>query len=255
MNCTRKLICRAALALMFMLVHSVLATGAEIKVWTARAIATVLAEVGPEFERTTGHKLVISSGLPTEFTKRVNAGEQYDLLITGSNVVDEWIKARSLIGESRIDIARSGIGVEVRKGSRKPDISSVEAFKQALLDAKSIAYLKIGSGIYLEQLMERLGVASAIQSKITRPDSDIVSELVAAGKVELGIVVITQILTTPGVELVGPLPSEIQYFVTFSAGISTDSKVSRAVRQLLDFLKGPIAVPVIKKQGMEPMSE
>src|SRR5262245_43102732 len=170
------------------------AGAAEIKVWTARAIATVLSEVGPRFERRTGHKLVISSDLPTSFAQRANAGEPFDILISGSAPVDEWIKDGKIIAETRTDIARSGIGVEVRKGARKPDISSVEAFKRALLDAKSVGYLRVGSGVYIAGLLERLGIAGVVNSKATRPESDIVSELVAKGEVELGMVVITQIL-------------------------------------------------------------
>ena len=250
-----RLIFRIVLGIVVIYANSANTSGAEIKVWTARALATVLIEIGPEFERTTGHKLVVTSGLPNEFLKRVNVGEQFDLLISGSTVVDEWIKSRRLMAESRTDVARSGIGVEVRKGAPKPDISSVEAFKQTLLNAKSIAYLKVGSGIYLERLLERLGIAGTLQTKVTRPDSDIVSELVADGKIELGLVVITQILTTPGVEFVGPLPPEIQSYVKFTAGISSSTKVSAEARKLIDFLRGPTAIPVIKKQGMEPLSE
>jgi molybdate transport system substrate-binding protein len=224
----------------------------EIKVWTARAIATVLAEVGPQFERAAGYKLAISSDLPAGFVRRANAGEPFDILISGSAPVDEWIKDGKIIAETRAEIARSGIGVGVRAGAYKPDVSSVEAFKRALLEAKSIAYLKVGSGVYLAGMLERLGIAEAIKPKVTRPDSDIVSELVAKGEVELGMVVITQILTTPGVELVGPLPPEIQSYVTFTAGISPNSKAPEAARDLIKFLKGPTATSVIKAQGMEP---
>jgi len=224
----------------------------EIKVWTARAIATVLAEVGPQFERATGHKLTISSDLPTAFVRRANAGEPFDILISGSSIIDEWIKDGKIISETRVDIARSGIGVEVRSGARKPEISTVDALKKALLEAKSIAYLRVGSGIHVAGMLERLGIAEAIKSKVTRPESDIVSELVAKGEVELGIVVITQILTTPGVELVGPLPPEIQSYVMFTAGISPKSKAPEAARDLIRFLTGPTATPVIKAQGMEP---
>jgi len=225
----------------------------EIKVWTARAIATVLAEVGPQFERTAGYKLAISSDLPAGFARRADAGEPFDILISGSAPVDEWIKDGKIIAETRAEIARSGIGVGVRAGAHKPDVSSVEAFKRALLEAKSIAYLKVGSGIYLAGMLERLGIAEALKPKVTRPDSDIVSELVAKGEVELGMVVITQILTTPGVELVGPLPPEIQSYVTFTAGISANSKAPEAARDLIKFLIGPTAAPVIKAQGMEPV--
>src|SRR6266571_2063538 len=227
-----RIISTTALALTLVLAQPVIANSAEIKVWTARALATVLAEIGPQFERTTGHNLNISTGLSTEFVRRANAGGSFDVMINGSGPVDSWIKDGKIIAATRTSIARSGIGVEVRAGARKPDISSVEAFKRALL--------------------ERLGIADAIKSKVTRPESDLVSELVAKGEVELGMVVITQILTTPGVELVGPLPPEIQSYVVFTAGVSVNSRVSDAAKQLMKFLTGPTAIPVIRAQGMEP---
>ena len=247
-----RILATSAIVLTFILAHPVTTNAAEIKVWAARAIATVLAEIGPQFERTTGHKLNITSDLPPAFERRANAGEQFDILISGSSPVDAWIKDRKIIAETRTDIARSGIGVEVRAGARKPDISSVEAFKRALLDAKSIAYLRVGSGIYVDDVLKRLGIAEAIKSKVTRPESDSVSELVAKGEVEIGIVVITQILTTPGVDLVGPLPPEIQSSVVFTAGVSANSRAPDAARQLIKFLTGPTAIPVIRAQGMEP---
>ena len=248
-----RIISTTAVTLAFILAQPVIANAAEIKVWAARAMATVLAEIGPQFERTTGHKLKISTDLPPAFVRRADAGEPFDILISGSSPVDEWIRDGKIFGETRTNIARSGIGVEVRAGARKPDISSVEAFKRALLDAKSIAYLRVGSGIYVAGLLERLGIAEDIKSKVTQPESDIVSELVAKGEVELGLVVITQILTTPGVELVGPLPPEIQSYVVFTAGVSAKSKVPDAAKQLMKFLTGPTAIPVIRAQGMEPV--
>ena len=225
----------------------------EIKVWTASAIATVLAEIGPEFEHTTGYRLSLTSDLPPAFARRLSAGEPFDVIVSGSATLDEWSKAGRILPETRIDIARSGIGVEVKAGAAKPDISSVEAFKRALLAAKSIAFLRVGSGIHVAGLVERLGVADAIKAKVTRPESDIVSELVAKGEVELGIVVITQILTTPGVELVGPLPSEVQSYVTFTGAVSATSKTPEAARQLITFLTGATARSVMRKQGMEPV--
>jgi len=246
---SRILAAAAGAALLF--AHSI-ANAAEVKVWTARAIATVLAEVGPEFERKTGNRLDITSDLPTGFASRVEAGEPFDLFISTSAAVDEWIAANRVAADTRTDIARSGIGVAVRAGASKPDISSVDAFKRALLDAKSIAFLRVGSGLYVADLLEQLGIAQAVSSKVTRPDSDAVAQLVASGEVELGLVVITQILTTPGVELVGPLPPEIQSTIMFTAGASTSTRAPDAVRQLIDVLIGPTAAPVIRAQGMEP---
>ena len=239
-------------ALAVVLASPVAAAADEIRVWTARAIATVLAEIGSEFERDTGHRLIVTSDLPPAFQRRLDAGEPFDLLISGSSPVDEWIQNGRIAATTRIEIARSGIGVEVKAGSRKPDVGTVDTFKRALLNAKSIAYLKVGSGIYLDGLLERLGLSKALASRTIRPDSDVVSELVAKGEVELGMTVITQILTTPGVDLVGPLPPEIQSYITFVAGVSSQSRAPKAAGELVKFLGGPKAIAVIKAQGMEP---
>jgi molybdate transport system substrate-binding protein len=225
------------------------ANAAEVKVFTARAIATVLEKIGPEFERTTGHKLNVVSGFGPVFLRQINAGEPFDVFVSTPPTMDSLFKEGTLVPDSRTNLVRSGTGVEVRAGAPKPDISSVEAFKRALLNAKSVGYLPVGGVI---QLIERLGLTDALKSKVTIPATDIVSELVAKGEIELGVVVITQILITPGVELVGPLPPEIQYYTEFVGGISARSKAPDAARDLIKFLTGPIAIPVIKSQGMEP---
>ena len=242
----------AALISLLALTAQPVAIAAELQVWTARAGATVLAEIGPEFERATGHKLEISSDLPAPFLKRARADEPFDILISTAGPVDALIQEGRLVKETRATFARSGIGVGVRKGAHKPDISTVEAFKRAVLDAKSIAYLRIGSGQYLHELFERMGIAQDIEAKATRPESDIVSELVAKGEVELGIVVSTQILTTPGVDFVGPLPPQIQHSIVFIGAVSAKSQAPDAARELMRFLASPLALAVIKAQGMEP---
>jgi molybdate transport system substrate-binding protein len=235
--------------LVTILTHGSAANAAEVKVFTSRAIATVLDKIGPEFEHTTGHKLNVISGFSPIFVKQINAGEPFDVVVSPPSTIDGLIKDGKVIAATRTNLVRSGIGVEVRAGAPKPDISSVEAFKRALLNARSIGYLKVGG---VPQLMDRLGIADAIKSKVTMPDSDIVSELVAKGELELGVMVITQILTTPGVELVGPLPPEIQFYTVFTAGVSANSKTPDAARDLIKFLTSPTAIPVIKSQGMEP---
>jgi molybdate transport system substrate-binding protein len=245
----------AGLGLFVAVAQVATASAAEVKVLTARAIATVLREIGTEFERTSGHKLNVISGLPSEFVRQINAGEPFDVIVTGRAPLDGLIRDGRLAADTRIELARSGIGVGVRAGASKPDIGSVEAFKRTLLDARSIGYLKVGSGAYLAPLLERLGIAEAIAAKVTRPDTDIVSELVAKGEIELGMVVITQIMTTPGVELVGPLPPEIQSYVTFTGGVSANAKAPDAARALLKFLQEPNAVAVITAQGMEPCQQ
>ncbi len=222
----------------------------EIKILTARALATVLDKIGHKFEQQSGHKLNVDSGFGPDFVRRIDAGEAFDILVCRQSIIDPLFKDGKLIAEICTKLVRSRIGVEVRAGSPKPDVGSVEAFKRALLRAKSIGYLKIGG---VPQLLDRLGLTEAVKAKVTMPDSDVVSELVAQGELELGIIAITQILTTPGVELAGPLPEEIQYFSVFAGGVSVNSKAPDAARDLINFLTGPTAWPVIKEQGMEPL--
>ena len=236
--------------LVALLVSTQCASAAELKIFTARAIWTVLNEVGPEFERTTGHKLNVISGFTPEFIKRINSGETFDILFSPPPAIDALIKQGKLIADSRTLLVRSDVGVEVRAGAAKPDISTVEALKQTLLNAKSVTYLPAPG---VPQMLERLGIAEAIKPKATVPNTDIVSELVAKGEVELGIVVITQILTTPGVELVGPLPPELRISTTFAGAISSQTKVPDAARDLINFLKRQETVKIIRVQGMEPL--
>jgi molybdate transport system substrate-binding protein len=225
-------------------------TATELKIFTSRAIATVLEEIGSEFEKTTGYKLNVITGLSSEFVSRINTGETFDVIGAPLPVLDGLIKSGKIAADSKTSLVRSATGVEVRAGAPKPDISSVESFKQALMNAKSITYLPVPP---VPQIIERLGLKDALAAKTTIPKTDICSELVAKGEVELGIVAITQILTTPGVELVGPLPAEIQFYTNFGGAISATSNASDAARDLLKFLKGPKAIPVIRAQGMEPI--
>jgi molybdate transport system substrate-binding protein len=230
------------------------AAAAELTILAPRAIWTVLNEIGPEFERSSGYRLDVVTEIAAMLANRVNKGERFDVFIGPPVHVDRLIANHRLDAGTRVPIARSGIGVEVRAGAPKPDISSLEAFKRTLLEAKSIGYLKPEgtSGAYLAELFERLGIAEAIKHKVVRPETDIVSALVAKGEIELGMVVITQILTTPGVELVGPIPPEVQHYVRWSAAVSADSAAPSVARELIKFLAGPIAWPVLKAQGMEP---
>ncbi len=174
-------------------------------------------------------------------------------MILQPRLIDQLIKDRKLIAETRTTLVQTGIGVEVRVGSPKPDISSVDAFKRALLNARSVAYLKSGvESPYLDDLLGQLGIAETVQPKLVRPETDIVSTLVAKGEVELGISIITQIVTTAGVELVGPFPPELQRYYIFPGAISTTSKVPDAAMALIKFLKAPAAERIIRSQGMEP---
>jgi molybdate transport system substrate-binding protein len=230
------------------------AAGAELKILTPRSMWTILNEIGPQFEASSGYKLNVTTDIAANLADRIIQGETFDIFVGPPAQMNRLVQNKNVLAETGTAIAHSGIGVEVRAGAPKPDISSVEAFKSALLNAKSIGYLKQDgtSGAYLHALFERLGIADAIKSKVVRPETDIVSELVAKGEVELGMVVITQIMTTPGVELVGPIPHEVQSFVRWSGAVSAKSPAPQVAKDLLKFLTGPTALSVLKAQGMEP---
>lgn len=224
------------------------ANAAQLTIFTSRALGTVLEVVGPEYERSSGHKLSVVVDLSPTFVRRINAGDDFDLLISPPPAIDGLIAAGKLVADTRTTLVRAATGVAVRAGTPKPDIGSVEALKAALRDARSVGYLPTGG---VAQMIERLGLTEVVAPKATVPSSDVVSEMVARGELELGIVVITQILTTPGVELVGPLPPELQFHVVFVGAVGAGSRNAEAARDLLRFLTGPVALPVVRAQGME----
>jgi molybdate transport system substrate-binding protein len=233
-------------------VQAMPASAAEIKVMAPRGIWTVLTEAGPAFERATGHKINVSVDLAAVVTRRVNAGEAFDIAVATPQQIDAMVKDGKLIADTRADLTKAGIGVEVKKGAPKPDISTVDAFKRAMLAAKTIGYLKIGtSGQMVAAAFAKIGLTEAVKDKLILPEDDVVSEMVAEGKIEIGMVNISQILTSHGVDLVGPLPADIQSYIIFSGGVSAKSANPDAARELMNFFKAG-AVPTIKKQGMEP---
>ena len=244
-----------AIALSSLNLQPVVAQEATLRVFTTRAIRTILDRVGPEFERTSKYRLETTTDIAAPMVRRVRSGEPFDVLVAAPDQIDALVKDGFIIPETRTHLARSGIGVAVRTGATIPDVKSVAAFKRTLLNARSIAYLKEGqSGVYLARLLEDLSIAGVVEPKVVRPDRDIVSQLVAQGDVEIGMVVVTQILTTPGVTLAGPLPDEIQHYVVFAAGVSARSRAVQVSKDLLSFLMGPAARSVMVAQGMQPVS-
>jgi molybdate transport system substrate-binding protein len=168
-------------------------------------------------------------------------------------LVGQLIKEGKIVEGTQANIVRVGVGVGVREGTPVPDIGSVEAFKNAMLAARSIAYLKEGNtGLYLAKLFEKLGIADQLRSKTTLPILDVVSELVAKGEVEVGLTAISLLLAEPGVYTVGPIPSEIQFFITFTGGVGAHAQQPDAASQLMKLLTAPEIVPLIRSKGMEP---
>jgi len=229
------------------------ARSAELKIFGSRVTKMMIGDLGPAFEQSTGHKLNVVTDVAAVMKRRIEAGEAFDLAVLVDFQTDGLIKAGKLLPDTRADIMRAGIGVAVKRGAPKPDIGTVEAFKRTLLEAKSITYLKEGaSTIHLDKLFARLGIADALKAKTIQPMTESVSEMVAAGQAELGIIVIPNILSVPGAELVGPIPEEVQSWIMFTAGVSARSPNQQAARDVIKLLTGPAAIPAIRSKGMEP---
>jgi molybdate transport system substrate-binding protein len=231
---------------------------AEIKVLTSRAMNHVLTELADAFERTTGHKVTLILAPPTEIVKRVVNGEVVDIVMSGA-AVNNLVQHGKIAPGDQMILARVGIGVAVRAGAPKPDISSPEALKHTLLAAKSIVYTDpaIGgaSGIQFEKVIDRLGIGKEVKAKsIVNPRAAIKpsAEFVARGEAELGIQLISEIVSVPGAELLGPLPGDLQAMTVIFAGILTTAPGPDAARALLRVLTSPAAAAAIKAAGMEP---
>jgi molybdate transport system substrate-binding protein len=222
----------------------------QVKVMLSAAFKEAYLELVPQFERATGHK-VESLWVPSvQMMSRLKGGEIVDLVILSAAALEELRKA-GLVSE-RTDLARSGIGVAVKSGARKPDLSSGEAVKRAVLAAKGIAYSTGPSGIYLIKLFERMGIAEAVQSKVKQVQGEPAGGVVARGEAEIAFQQVSELLPVPGIDFVGPLPADIQQITVFSAGLHAAAKQPDAARALVKFLTAPAAAPVIRKKGMEP---
>jgi molybdate transport system substrate-binding protein len=234
------------------------AAAAEIKVLTAGAFKQVLLALVPDFEKQSGHKVIVDNGTAGQLKKRIEGGEAFDVAVITPAVVDEQIAKGKIAAGSRRNLASVGVGVVVKQGAPKPDTSTVEAFKRALLAAKSVAYIDPASGgssgIYIDKLLERLGIADRIRPKAKLKKGGHVADLIVSGEAELGLHQISEIVPVKGAELVGPLPKDIQNTTTYVAGLSASAKDKSAAEALIKTLASPAAAAVLKSKGMEPAS-
>jgi molybdate transport system substrate-binding protein len=222
----------------------------QIKVMLSAAFKEAYLELVPQFERASGHK-VESLWVPSvQMMSRLKGGETVDLVILSAASLEELRKA-GLVSE-HTDLARSGIGVAVKSGARKPDISSGEAVKRAVLAARGIAYSTGPSGIYLMGLFQRMGIAEAIKSRVKQVQGEPAGGVVARGDAEIAFQQVSELLPVPGTDFVGPLPADIQQVTVFSAGLHVKATQPDAARALVKFLTASAAAPVIRKKGMEP---
>ena len=230
-----------------------MADAAEITVLSTQATEKAYRELVPQFEKATGHTVKTTFTGTLDAKKRIAAGEAFDLLIMSSPDIDAFQKSGTLVPGSRVDLAKSGVGVGVKAGAPKPDISTTEAFKKALLAAKSIGYSTGPSGVYVIGLFERLGIADQVKPRLKQtPTGVFVGAIVASGEVEIGIQQVSEMSTYPGVDYVGALPADIQKMTIFSSGIAAKGKQPDAARALVKFITSSGAATAFKKRGMEP---
>src|SRR5947209_2533715 len=246
---------RMLVAIIFALACATAAEAAEVKILTAGAMKAVVLELVPQFEKESGHKAVVDNDTAGGLAKRIDAGEAFDVAVITPGVVNDLAAKKKVMTDGRANIARVGVGVVVKEGTPLPDISSVDAFKRALLAAKSVAYIDPASGgssgIYLSGLFDKLGIAAEIKPKAKLKQGGYVAELIANGEAELGRHQISEILPVKGVKLVGPLPAEIQNYTTYVVVAGAEAKQPDAARALIKLLTGPAAESVLKARGME----
>ena len=249
----RLLTVAARIGSMILLAQGVTAGAAEVRVIATPALSASMAELGPQFERATGHTLVIRYALVVAQKQQIDAGE-FDLAIVPSFVLDDAIKGGRIDAHTRATVARVSLSVGVRAGAPKPDLTSIDAFKRAMLNARSLSYVTDEpTGRHLAKGFESLGIAESMKAK-TRSEETVarVWEAVASGEVELGFGLASNAVAVRGVELAGSLPRELQYYVTMIAGVGTAARQGDAAKALINYLMAPEAAAVMKAKGMEP---
>jgi molybdate transport system substrate-binding protein len=228
---------------------------AELKVLTAGAYKPVVQALLPEFEQRTGHRVVVDNDTAGALQKRVAGGETFDVLVLTPAPLEALGKAGTVVASSVQPLARVAIGVAVKQGATKPDLSSVDSFRQALLSARAVATIDPASGgssgIYLWQLFERLGIAAQLKPKAVLVPGGLVAQRLVTGEADLAVHQISEILAVPGATLVGPLPAEIQNYTVYAGAVSASARDAAAAQAFLATLAGPRAAAVLKEKGME----
>ncbi len=241
-------------AILAVLVAGTTSDAAEIKVFSTIGMRSVLEELKPKFEQVSGHKLDITWGLAAGLTKRVADGESPDALVAG---IDGLVASSRIAQPSAVTLALSGVGVSVRSGAAKPDISTPEKLKETLIAAKAIAYSdpsKGGaSGVHFAKVADRLGIGDLVKAKSKHPETaGLPGKLLLDGTADLAIAQVPELLEVQGTDLVGPLPGDLQNITTFAAGVVSGAKEPDAAMAFLKFLQTPEAAATIKAKGMEP---
>jgi molybdate transport system substrate-binding protein len=230
------------------------AGAAELKVVAPNAVKEAVSEIAVTFEKATGHRVAFTWGGSEAIAKRVSGGEVFDVVVTTAQGVDRLAADGKLVAGTRTDFSRSAVAAAVRAGLPRPDISTVEGLRKALLSAESIAISSGASGRYLEQLFQRLGVADQIKPKIRQPPSGAqIGDLLARGEADLGFQQVTELLHAKGVDYLGPLPAEVQNYTVWAAGLHSSAPQPDAARAFMRALVAPDAAGPIRKTGMDPL--
>lgn len=228
------------------------ATAAEIAVFATASLRQALEKLGPQFERASGHKLTYKLGTSAPLKRQIDAGDLFDLAILVPASLDALIKDGKVVAETRMDIARSAIGVAVRAGAPKPETGTAEALKRTLLAAKSISYSGEGaSGKYFTGLLDRLGIAAEVTPKLRPLPSGEAVAPVARGEVEMAVITLANIVGVPGVEIAGLLPRDMQHYTVYTAGVAAASRNADAAKALIALLMAPETTAAIEAAGME----
>ncbi len=243
-----------ALAAVFLFSQGVAAQTSDVRVLASNGIKAVLQDLLPQSERTIGHTISVEYRPTAALKQEIEGGEPFDVVIVTVESIAQLSKEGKTIGGEGTPISRAGVGIGIRKGAPRPDISTPEAMKRALLGAKAIAYGPSGASFpYITRMFETLGIADAMKAKTLFFDtSDGTNGAVAEGKADFGFTLVSEILPVKGIELLGPFPDEFQGYVRFSAAVSASAKNPQAANALIQFLAGPDALASIKARGMQP---
>lgn len=225
---------------------------AEIKVLSSIATKEAYLELVPQFEKTSGHTVATTWSGTTAIMQKMAAGERYDLVIISRTELDELTRQGRIVSGSRVDLAKSGIGVAVRAGAPKPDIGSAEALKKTLLAAQTVGYTSGPSGVYMGTLVERMGIADEVKAKFRSvPSGGTIGTIVANGDCEIGFQQVSELVHIAGVDYIGPLPAEVQRITVFSCGMQAGAPQPEAAQALVAFLTSSNARAVMQKHGLE----
>lgn len=240
-------------ALVLLVTQTAAVQAADVKFFAGGGFKAAAEALAPGFEQAGGHKLAFTFDSEGGFAKRIKAGESFDVLLIGPGLVDPLIKDGNIVAATRADVARAGLGLAVKAGAPKPDISSVDNFKRALLAAKSVAFVGDGhSGEYFRGMIDHMGIADQMKSKLKPLGTSNLTKAVASGEADFAVWVIPGLLADRGVDVAGPIPTELQDYVALTAGLSTAAKEAEPGKALVKYLTSDAAKATMKSKGWQP---